>query len=114
MEIRVLPKEHFSPKSSSENLSRRSLVHLLRVGCGALRRWLGGSSDVLAGLMCGRSGAGSTCGSWVILRRFLGPLVPRLIPKSRKPLKKELPRKVAKLKEAYPQAEVQLWAEETR
>ena len=38
--------------------------------------------------------------------------MPRLIPKSRKPLKKELPRKVAKLKEAYPQAEVQLWAED--
>src|SRR3712207_6719727 len=62
--------------------------------------------------MRGRSGAGSTSGSWVILRGFLGPPVPRLIPKSRKPLKKELPRKVARLKEAYPQTEVQSWAED--
>ena len=36
----------------------------------------------------------------------------RLIPKSKKPLKKALPEKVAKLKEAYPEAEVQLWAED--
>jgi transposase len=38
--------------------------------------------------------------------------VPRLIPKSRRPLKKELPEKLAKLKKAYPEAEVQLWAED--
>src|SRR3712207_2805097 len=48
-----------SLKGSSTSLSRRSLSLLLKAGCGALLRWLGGSSDVPAGLMCGHRGAGS-------------------------------------------------------
>lgn len=80
-----------SERQQRELQSRRSLSLLLKAGCGALLRWLGGSSDVPAGLMCMPSGAGNTSGSWVILRKFRGLPTPRRTKRSRRLSKKVTP-----------------------
>lgn len=79
------------------------------MGCGAGQKWRVGCKTSL-GVRWTLVGAGTTCSGWATARMFLVPSMPRLMRPLNRLLKKILPEEVERIRQAHPQASVELWS----